>query len=120
MEMFHNRIRIDYYKDNHYTELKDAEVLRERLGLVDQAVNYVGEYVSKEWIMQNIMQFTEEEMKEMYKQMENEIDDGEMGLGPHSDNAMGAEPAPAAAPPQAQPADEPDRGEDEGEREQNQ
>jgi hypothetical protein len=72
MELFHNRIRVDYYKDNHYTELKDAEVFRERLGLMDQASQYVGEYLSKEWVMKNVFHFTDEEMDEMEKQIGSE------------------------------------------------
>ena len=119
VEMFHNRIRVDYYMDNHYTELKDAEVMRERLGLVDQAVNYVGEYVSKEWIMKNIMRFTDEEAKEMQKQMDGEIENDEYAVGPHAGGEQEEVPAPPP-PPQAQPVDVPDRGEDEGERKQDQ
>lgn len=75
---FNNRIRIDYYKDNHYTELKDAEVMRERLGLMDQAVQYVGEYLSKDWVMTNIMQLDNEEKVAMNVQMKKEIASGEV------------------------------------------
>ena len=78
IEMFHNRVRIDYYKDNHYTELKDAEVMRERLNLVDQAAGYVGEYLSREWMMKNVLRFTDEEAEEMLKQIETEVESGEV------------------------------------------
>ena len=78
VEMFHNRVRIDYYKDNHYTELKDAEVMRERLNLVDQAAGYVGEYLSRDWMMKNVLRFTDEEAEEMKKQIQSEIDTGEV------------------------------------------
>ena len=43
-----NDIFIDYSRDNHFTELKDAELLRDRLTTLDQASQYVGEYFSKE------------------------------------------------------------------------
>ena len=72
LELFHNRVRIDYYKDNHYTELKDAEVFRERLGLMDQASQYVGEYVSKSWVMKNVFRFNEDEIEAMEREIENE------------------------------------------------
>ena len=78
VEMFHNRVRIDYYKDNHYTELKDAEVMRERLNLVDQAAGYVGEYLSRDWMMKHVLRFTDEEAEEMKKQIQSEIDTGEV------------------------------------------
>ena len=78
VELFHNRVRVDFYKDNHYTELKDGEVLRERLNLMDQASQYVGEYLSKEWVMKNVFRFTEEEAEEMAKAVQAEIDSGEV------------------------------------------
>ena len=77
-ELFHNRIRVEFYKDNHYTELKDAEVMTQRLQLVDQAAQYVGEYLSKDWVMKNIFRFTEEEAEEMAKQIQSEIESGEV------------------------------------------
>ena len=76
-ELFNNRVRVDYYKDNHYTELKDIEVLRERLTLMDQAYQYVGEILPKEWAMKNIMRFTDEEIDDLKRQLKKEIDGGE-------------------------------------------
>ena len=78
INLFHNRIRVEFYKDNHYTELKDAEVLRERLNLMDQASQYVGEYISKEWVMKNVFRFTNEERDELNQQIKGEIESGEM------------------------------------------
>ena len=78
VELFQNKVFINWYKDNHYTELKDAEVLRERLNLMDQASQYVGEYISKEWAMTRIFRFTEEEQEEQRKQIEKEIASGEV------------------------------------------
>ena len=94
-DKFSNRIRIDYYKDNHYTELKDAEVMRERLGLMDQAVQYVGEYLSKDWVMTNIMQLDNEEKVAMNVQMKKEIASGE--VDPDDEDGEDTEsPAPKA------------------------
>ena len=95
-DKFSNRIRIDYYKDNHYTELKDAEVMRERLGLMDQAVQYVGEYLSKDWVMTNIMQLDNEEKVAMNVQMKKEIASGE--VDPDGDDGEAAEDNTSAAP----------------------
>ena len=78
VELFNNRIRVEFYKDNHYTELKDAEVLASKLQTMDQAAQYVGEYLSKEWVMKNIFRFTEEEMEDMSKQIDKEVESGEM------------------------------------------
>jgi|TARA_R110000796_G_scaffold1312_7_gene5146 hypothetical protein len=95
-DKFSNRIRIDYYKDNHYTELKDAEVMRERLGLMDQAVQYVGEYLSKDWVMTNIMQLDNEEKVAMNVQMKKEIASGEIDTD--GDDGEAAEDNTSAAP----------------------
>ena len=86
IELFHNRIRVDFYKDNHYTELKDGEVLRERLNLMDQASQYVGEYLSKEWVMKNVFRFTEEEAEEMAKAVQAEVDSGEVDPDANEDD----------------------------------
>ena len=86
-ESFHNRVRVEFYKDNHYTELKDAEVMTQRLQLVDQAAQYVGEYLSKDWVMTNIFRFTKEEAEAMSKQMKAEIASGE--VNPDADEEEG-------------------------------
>ena len=78
VELFHNRVFIDFYKDNHYSELKDAEVMAQRLQTMDQASQYVGEYLSKEWVMKNIFRFTAEEAEEMKKQIDTEVQDGDI------------------------------------------
>ena len=64
-EELYNDIQFNYSKDNHFTELKDAEILRERLQTLDQASQYVGEYFSKEWAMKNILMFSEDDIKDM-------------------------------------------------------
>ena len=87
LELFHNKIMVDFYKDNHYTELKDAEVFRERMNVMDQAAQYVGEYLSKDWVMQKIFRFNEEEILAMNDQMKKEIESGEVNPDDHDDNA---------------------------------
>ena len=47
-EEWKNDITVDYVRDNHFTELRDMEVLRERVQTLDQINNYAGEYFSKE------------------------------------------------------------------------
>ena len=61
----YNDIQFNYSKDNHFTELKDAEILRERLQTLDQASQYIGEYFSKEWAMKNILMFSDDDIKGM-------------------------------------------------------
>ena len=68
-------LSIDYAVDNHFTELKDAEILRERIQTLDMVQNYVGEYFSKEWIMKNVLNFSEDEVEDMNKEIDGETPD---------------------------------------------
>ena len=77
-ESWKNDITIDYQKDNHFAELRDAEILTNRLQTLDQAVNYVGEYYSKEWVMKNVLMLSDEQIEEMKKQIDDEENSGEM------------------------------------------
>lgn len=65
-------LQIDFARDNHFTELKEAEILRERLQTVDQIAQYQGEFFSKEWVMKNILKMNDDDIKEMKEQMEEE------------------------------------------------
>ena len=67
-----NDITVDFLRDNHFAELKDAEVLQNRLNTLDQISQYVGEYFSREWVMKNVMQMSEEDIDEMKAQVEAE------------------------------------------------
>ena len=65
-----SKVGIDYLRDNHFAELKEAELLREKIQTLDQIQNYVGEYFSKEWVQKNVLLFDEEEIKNMNKDLE--------------------------------------------------
>ena len=67
-----NNLVVDYTRDNHFTELKDAELLRERLQTLDQVSQYVGDYFSKEWVMKNVLQFDDDDIKQVAKQSDEE------------------------------------------------
>ena len=60
-----NDIILDYTKDNHFSELKDAELLRERLQTLGQISQYVGTYFSKDYVMKNVLGFTDEDVEKM-------------------------------------------------------
>ena len=75
-DMWKNDIVIDFVRDNHFTELKDAELLRERLQTIDQISQYVGEYFSREWVMKNVMMMSDEDIDLMKKEVEAENSKG--------------------------------------------
>ena len=67
-----NDIIVDYIRDNHFTELKDLEVLREKLQTLDMVNNYVDQYFSREWIMKNVLNFSDEDIENMAKQSQDD------------------------------------------------
>ena len=77
-EEWKDDIFIDFVRDNHFTELKEMEIYRERAGLMNEMVGFVGEYISKEWVMRNIMRFSDEDLEQMQKEINSEIASGEV------------------------------------------
>lgn len=69
-------IQFDFLYDNHFAELKEAELLSERLNMVSLAEPYVGKYFSRDYLRRNILKQTDEEIFEQDKIIEKEIKDG--------------------------------------------
>ena len=65
-------ITVDFLKDNHFSELKDAELLRERLGTLREIDEYAGRCYSVEWIRKNVLMQTEEDIENIIKQIGDE------------------------------------------------
>ena len=63
-------IKFDYQEDNHFSELREAEVLRERLTLLQEIDQYTGKYFSTDWIRSNVLKQTDEEKEDIDKQIE--------------------------------------------------
>ena len=53
-----------------YINKKEAELLREKIQTLDQITNYVGEYFSKEWVQNNVLLFSDDEINSMNKDIE--------------------------------------------------
>jgi hypothetical protein len=70
-----NKIYYDFLQDNHFTELKQAEILRERISLVRDIDEFVGKYYSAEWIRKNVLYQTEEEIEEIDAQIDLEAEE---------------------------------------------
>lgn len=76
-EEWKDDIYVDYIKDNHFTELKDAEILQNRIGIMNEITQYVGEYFSKDWVMRNVLQMNDDDIDKMQKDMAKEEASGE-------------------------------------------
>ena len=84
------KIREDIYyefaHDNYFAELKEAEVLRERLSLANEIDGFVGKYYSMAWVRKKILQMTEEDIEEMDKEIKEESDDPDSPMNDDEDN----------------------------------
>ena len=88
-ENIRNHIRYDFIQDNYFTELKEAEILRERLNSLRDIEDQVGKYYSKEWVVRNILQMSDEEYKEQQELIAKEQEEEE----PPEDEEGGADDA---------------------------
>jgi len=75
-EKMSEHIQYDFLYDNHFAELKETELLTERLNMVAQAEPYVGKYYSQDYIRRKILRQTDEEIIDQDKLIEKEIKDG--------------------------------------------
>ena len=75
-DIMQEHIQYDFLYDNHFAELKDAELLNERLNMVQIAEPYVGKYFSQDYLRRKILRQTDEEILEQDKIMKKEIKDG--------------------------------------------
>ena len=71
-ELWKNDISVDYIRDNHFTELRDLDILKERIQTLDMVQNYVGDYYSKEWVQKNILMLSDEDIEGMKKEIDGE------------------------------------------------
>jgi hypothetical protein len=75
-DLMEEHIQYDFLYDNHFAELKDAELLNERLNMVQVAEPYVGRYFSQDYLRRKILRQTDEEIIEQDKIMKKEIENG--------------------------------------------
>ena len=75
-EVMSEHIQYDFLYDNHFTELKEAELMNERLALAATAEPYVGKYYSQDYVRRKIIRQTDQEIIDQDKLIEQEIKDG--------------------------------------------
>ena len=78
-DQFKENIHYNFIKDNNFTELKDAELMTNRLSLLGQVDPYTGRYFSQAWIQRNVLRLTDDEIKEMQSEIDEEKEEG-LGL----------------------------------------
>ena len=71
-------IQYDYLYDNHFTELKNIEMLNEKLNVITAMEPFMGRYFSTDYVRVNILKQSETEMAELDKQMSDDISQGKI------------------------------------------
>ena len=92
-EQISDHIQFDFLYDNQFAELKDTEMLNERLGILATIEPYIGKYYSTEWVRKKVLRQTDSEIIEMDEQIEQEIKDGIIP-DPNSVDPITGEPLP--------------------------
>jgi len=104
-----DHIQYDFLYDNHFSDLKKNELLQEQLGVVASMEPYMGKYFSNHFVRTKVLKQTEDDIKEIDKEIKKEIKDGSL-MDPNAmvDPNTGAPIDPNAAMDLGQPITEPD------------
>jgi hypothetical protein len=96
-----SQLAFQFAKDSHFTELKESEILKDRLQTARDSEDFVGKYYSREWVRKKILRQTEDDVEQIDKQIAAEEKAGIL-MPPGQDMGMGqpmpGEPQPAPAP----------------------
>jgi hypothetical protein len=71
-------LKYDYLEDNHFSELKDSEILMQRIQSLQALDPYVGKYYSQTWVRKNILRLDEDDIEQIEKEI---ADEQELQLG---------------------------------------
>ena len=93
-DKINDHIQYDFLYDNQFAELKESEMLNERLGILATIEPYIGKYYSQEWVRKKVLRQTDGEIIEMDEQIEQEIKDGVIP-DPSAVDPITGEPLPA-------------------------
>ena len=75
-QRINSHIQYDYLKDGYFAELKEAEIMRERLSLAQEVSPYIGKYYSVDFIRKRVLRQSDEDIIEIDNQIADEIKQG--------------------------------------------
>lgn len=75
-EAIKHNIVFNWEEDSYFAELKDAEILKDRIAMLDMISPHIGKYFSKEYVQKKILMLSEDDITEIQKQIDKEIKDG--------------------------------------------
>jgi len=94
---FKQSVHYDFLKDNNFAELKEAELLQNRVALLNVVDPYVGNYFSKAWVRKHVLNLTEDDVKLMEQQIAEELANQEVSTdlqGNPTENGQQMQPEP--------------------------
>ena len=109
-------IQYDFLQDGHFAELKEAELLEDRINSLDSIQSYIGTFFSKEWVLKNVLHMNDAEIDQMNQQIKKELEadvddggidvpDGGDGITRYPQDGSGAVVPPEAMPDYEEPED---------------
>ena len=103
-----DHVRYDFMEDNHFTELKENEIMQERINMLNNVDPYMGRYFSQRWAKKNVLRMTEEEIENMEREIADEQAQGDIHpeIEPAGQAAGGNEPPPEEGEPNGEPDDD--------------
>ena len=110
-------IQFDFLEDGHFAELKEAELLNDRIQTLDSIQSYIGTFFSKEYVLKHVLNMTDADIAEMRDQIRKELDsdpleggidmpDGGDGITRYPQDGSGA----VVGPDQMPDYEEPEKG----------
>jgi intein/homing endonuclease len=75
-EEYKQHINYKFEKDNNYEELKEAELTQNRVALLTTVDAYTGKYYSQAWIQKNVLCMSDDDIRDIKKQIDQEIAEG--------------------------------------------
>ncbi len=73
-ERMSEHIQYDFMEDGHFAELKEAELLNDRIQTLDGIQSYIGTFFSKEYVLKKVLNMTDAEVQEMRDQIAKELE----------------------------------------------
>ena len=122
-DMMKEHIQYDFLQDGHFTELKETELLRERIEILGSMEPYMGTFFSKDYVWKKVLRMNDAEKEEMLDQLKSESEEGSDGGGFDMDDSDGITRHPEKGngngdEPEDDPfGDEPDEPEDDEDQE---
>ena len=88
-------IQYDFLKDGHFAELKEAELLNDRIQTLQSVESYIGTFFSKEWVLKHVLRMNDSEISEMRDQIATEAEKDPMDGGVPNDGGDGIQRYPS-------------------------